>query len=127
MKLGPKSRKYLFIGYPVGSKGDQVHDRISGQFFTLRDVIFDENAPGSDDDSTDVDPMPYAPDTLPIQAPNALLVLDTPVEVPNTVSVRCEACCRVPTAMGEAYQCSIASANMYLTKVRSTKALRAVT
>jgi len=31
------------MGYPPGVKGYRVHDKVTGQFFNCRDVIFDEN------------------------------------------------------------------------------------
>ena len=42
-KLGPKSREVLFMGYPPGVKGYQVHDVATSQFFNSCDVVFNEN------------------------------------------------------------------------------------
>ena len=49
-KLGPKSRWALFMGYPEGVKGYHLRDTTSGAFFVARDVIFDEDFGGTEDE-----------------------------------------------------------------------------
>ena len=42
-KLDPKSRKAVFVGYPLDTKGYKVYDPISQTFYRSRNVVFNEN------------------------------------------------------------------------------------
>ena len=61
-KLGPKSREVLFMGYPPGVKGYRVRDITTGQFFNIRDVVFDESM--SFPRLTGKAPIPTPPDVV---------------------------------------------------------------
>ena len=41
--FSPRSRKYLFVGYPFGKKAWRLYDLQSNEFFTSRDVAFLED------------------------------------------------------------------------------------
>ena len=53
-KFGPHSRRAIFMGYPDGVKGYQVHDPTTGAFFIAHNVKFNEELPAiADSDSND--------------------------------------------------------------------------
>ena len=49
-KLGPKSCRALFMGYPEGVKGYRLCDTTSSAFFVAHDIIFDEDFGGTEDE-----------------------------------------------------------------------------
>jgi hypothetical protein len=69
-KLGPKSRRAVFLGYPDGTKGYRLRDAENGTFFIVRDVIFDEELPAlldpedDDDEDDSVAALPPIPAVL---------------------------------------------------------------
>lgn len=42
-KFGPRSIKYISVGYPKGQKGYWMYDLASKQIFISRDIMFYEN------------------------------------------------------------------------------------
>ena len=42
-KLDPKSRKGVFVGYPLDTKGYKIYDIESKKFIRSKDVLFHEN------------------------------------------------------------------------------------
>jgi hypothetical protein len=54
-KLGPKSHRATFLGYPDGVKGYRLRNSVSNVIFVARDVIFDEDLLITSDDNDDED------------------------------------------------------------------------
>jgi len=129
-KLGPKSCEILFMGYPPGVKGYRVCDKVTGQFFNCRDVIFDENlglphlsgdalVPAPDlcsnsDDSGDGDDEPSA--ESPVVPPTSSVPsgsTSSPTS-PTLPTLRHSDRVRTLTEAGRAFQDSIEHAKAHL-------------
>src|SRR5579871_1863295 len=57
-KLEPKSKKYIFVGYPSGCKGYRLIDPITQTVKVYRDVIFDERQGSSESNTVLIESEP---------------------------------------------------------------------
>ena len=125
-KLGPHSCEAIFMGYPDGTKGYRLCDKLTGTFFVARNVIFDENLPSvmyhsdSDDESDDAPvsapsatPPPLSADPHHTPAPPA------PQIVPHKLSRT-----RILTQAGKDYAKGIAASKAHLSDLHEAHAPR---
>jgi hypothetical protein len=105
-KLGPRSRKAIFMGYPPGVKAWRCQDSVTGTFFNSRDVIFDEGLStqpfsDSDDDDNNSPPSVTPPPSAPV--PPAV-----PAEPPHVPIIRHSGRIPIPSAKGQVFKGNIA-------------------
>jgi hypothetical protein len=123
-KLGPHSRHAIFVGYPEGTKGYRLRATDNGTFFVARDVIFDENMPGSPHSSSDSDDDSDTASSIP--APSSGTVATLPSALPSPPPpVRRSARSRVLTEAGRAFQDDLASSRARLQALRDVRNNRA--
>jgi len=128
-KLGPHSRQAIFLGYPEGTKGYRLRDKVTGTFFVARDVIFDENLPSiasvhdSDDDDDVVPPPPPDPTPTPAVVPGPAHAI-APAIPPAPPVPRRSARSRILTSGGQAFADGIAASKARLLELRQARAAR---
>ena len=134
VKLGPRSREAIFMGYPPGVKAWRCRDKESGTFFNSRDVIFDKSFsthPFPTDDSDD-DDSPAAPVVLP--PPSLVVPPPLPSAVPPSTAVgngvpavpvtRRSSRARPATERGQLYQQRLAADKERLARQREIRHVR---
>lgn len=128
VKLGPHSRKAIFLGYPDGTKGYRLRDTASGAFFIARDVIFNERITdeASDSESETGDEVPVTHTQAPtavLPQPPTLSRLTAPPHPSASVDppLRRSACAKMPTAAGNAWAADIAAAKARLQSLRESR------
>jgi hypothetical protein len=128
-KLGPHSRRAIFMGYPDGTKGYRLRDMVTGAFFIARDVIFNENLPSvthahdseeSDDDEHDSPashvPPPHTSSHPPSSPSTASPSPSTPPPQPRR-STRA----RILTEGGKTFAEGIAASKARLQELRQAR------
>ena len=130
-KLGPKSRRAIFMGYPEGVKGYCLRDSSTGAFFVARDVIFDKDLLGNvtDDDEEEESVAPPTPSTATPQAvaalvpgtPAALIPIPATAASPLIVPRRSMHACNM-TEAGKAFAEERAAAKAHLEELRDRHA-----
>lgn len=123
VKLGPRSRPATFLGYPKGTKGYCLCDKVTGAFFVARDIIFDEHPAyvprhEDDSDSDDAEAAPASP--IPRILPSPLQVLSPSLTVAVWRSTRT----RTPTPAGQAWEADMTATKACLLALRDSCAAR---
>ena len=133
-KLGPKSRRVLFMGYPEGVKGYRLCDTTSGAFFVARNVIFDEDFRGTEDEEgedEDEPALPLPPLSTPSSPANVVTVpgmpttsvLAPPMATPPPNPLRKSNRTRNMTKAGKAYAEEHAATKARLDELRDRRVL----
>lgn len=108
-KLGPRSCKAIFMGYPPGVKAWRCQDSITGACFNSRDVVFDETFDGhpfpaiDSDDNDDIDSM------VPVRASIPPSIPPAPPASPPPCPPRRSGCTQNPTDRGRLYHEQLAN------------------
>lgn len=127
-KLGPHSRRAIFVGYPEGTKGYRLRDS-NGSFFTARDVIFDERFPTIGPESRDSDSEDEVPTThLPPALPSVATPITQPSQHPSPlplVPARRSGRAKVLTPAGRTYAEEMAATKDRIARLRDSRAARA--
>jgi hypothetical protein len=123
-KGGPHSHPTIFMGYSEGVKGYHLHARDDGAFFTVQDVIFDENLPcvthHTDSDGKDDEPIIAVTPSAPI--PTSIPLLSSP----PVAEPHCSTRARIHTPVGQLFADELAVFKAHLMALCHARADRAV-